>query len=423
MQPGSAMKLVTAIVALDVLGPNSKGGTDMLADGVPADGILRTPLYLKGGADTDLDWGALWGLLQRVRDAGVVDLKGGVVVDRHLFEPARADIGVPPFDETPELDYNVIPDALHLNGSLLEYSVSATAGVVSASVVPAWPGVAVHSEGLQLGDLKCDDWEDGWKAPRVVVADGRVDIYLRGVFPRDCLQTMDLNLVERQFLTATAIRRVWEALGGRLEGPISEGVTPPTERVLVHHDGRPLAEVLHGALKRSDNALTRLTYLQLGAAAAAGGAQGDTSKLAATQVQQWLLAHHVDAGGLVLENGSGLSRSERISARTLAAMLAVSARSPQAPELLSGLPVAGVDGTLKHRLNDAPAKGRARLKTGLLRNAVGIAGFVTDQRDRVWVVAAMVNDDQAADKGQPVLDALIQWLAARPSSAHAAKVR
>ena len=423
MKPGSTMKVVTAIVALDVLGPNSHGGTDILAEEIPADGVLRTPLYLRGGADTDLDWGALWSLLQRVRDAGIRDLRGGIVVDRHLFDPARPDAGAPPFDESPEADYNVIPDALHLNGSLLEYTLSSTGDAVRASVEPAWPGVAVHVDDLHPGDLRCDDWEDGWRTPRVVASDAHVDIYLQGVFPRDCVQTTNMNLVERQYLTSVALRQLWAALGGRIDGPIGEGVTPASAHLVAHHDGRPLAEVLHGALKRSDNALTRLTFLRLGAAGATAIAPGNTQQSAASQVSLWLARHGVDANGLVLENGSGLSRAERISPQTLAAMLAISSRSLNAPELLSGLPVAGIDGTLKHRLNDGPAKAHARLKTGLLRDAVGVAGFVTDQRGHVWVGAAMVNDDKASETGQPVLDALIQWLAGRPSAARPARRR
>ncbi len=102
MSPGSTMKLVTTIVALDQLGPNWRGRTELLADAAPQGDTLPGPLYLRGGADPDLDWGVLSGLLRKVREQGVRMIQGGLVVDRHLFRPARFDIGVPPFDEAPE---------------------------------------------------------------------------------------------------------------------------------------------------------------------------------------------------------------------------------------------------------------------------------------------------------------------------------
>jgi D-alanyl-D-alanine carboxypeptidase/D-alanyl-D-alanine-endopeptidase (penicillin-binding protein 4) len=179
--------------------------------------------------------------------------------------------------------------------------------------------------------------------------------------------------------------------------------------VLATHRGRPLAEVLRGVMKRSDNTLTRLVYLQLGAQAAQEG----ELTLAASErvVRAWFATHGLDDHGLVLDNGSGLSRRERISPAQLAGLLRAGQRGAQAPELLATLPIAGVDGTLSRRLKDGPAAARARLKTGTLRDAVGLAGFVPDASGRPWVFVALLNHPEAAAKGRPVLDALVNWVA------------
>jgi D-alanyl-D-alanine carboxypeptidase/D-alanyl-D-alanine-endopeptidase (penicillin-binding protein 4) len=118
MQPASTMKTVTTVVALDTLGLNSRGKTELLADTALQGDVLPGALYLRGGGDADLDWGALWQLLRQAREQGLREIRGGLVVDRSLFKPARLEAGVPPFDETPEFQYNVIPDALYLNGVL-----------------------------------------------------------------------------------------------------------------------------------------------------------------------------------------------------------------------------------------------------------------------------------------------------------------
>jgi serine-type D-Ala-D-Ala carboxypeptidase/endopeptidase (penicillin-binding protein 4) len=108
----------------------------------------------------------------------------------------------------------------------------------------------------------------------------------------------------------------------------------------------------------------------------------------------------------VLDNGSGLSRSERITPWQLAQMLAVAHKSRYASDLQMSLPTAGVDGTMRNRLKDSPASGWARLKTGTLKNVTALAGYITDPEGRPWAVAMMINHDDAS-KARTALDALV----------------
>jgi D-alanyl-D-alanine carboxypeptidase/D-alanyl-D-alanine-endopeptidase (penicillin-binding protein 4) len=102
-QPGSAMKVVTTVVALDRLGPNLRGRTELLS-AAPLDGdVLRGDLVLRGGADPELGWPQLWQLFNELREQGVREIGGDIVLDRSLFRPARIDQGLPPFDDGPEL--------------------------------------------------------------------------------------------------------------------------------------------------------------------------------------------------------------------------------------------------------------------------------------------------------------------------------
>lgn len=409
MAPASTMKLVTATVALDRLGINHRGRTELLAAAAPADGIIEGPLILRGGADPDLDWGALWWLLRQLRDSGVREIRGGLLIDRTLFSPTRFDLGLPPFDEAPEFPYNVIPDALHLNGSLLEYELQASATGVVARTLPALPGLAVDAGAMTLSARACKDWDEDWR-PAVVqpTADG-LTVQLQGAFPAGCRQRAALQLLDRQWLTLRAVRQFWAELGGTLGPGDAEGPAPAGAVVLATHRGRPLAEVLRGVMKSSDNALTRLIYLQLGAQAAQ---PGEPTRAAAERVvRDWFRAQGLDERSLVLDNGSGLSRSERISPALLAGLLRAAQRGARAPELLATLPIAGVDGTLSRRMKDGPAAGQARLKTGTLRDAVGLAGLVPDASGKPWVFVALLNHPEAAKKGRPVLDALVEWVA------------
>ena len=406
MQPASTMKLVTTVVALDRLGPNLRGRTELLADGKRDGDTLQGDLYLRGGADPDLDWAALWQMLSELRESGVRRIEGGLVVDRHLFRPARMDVGVPPFDEAPEFQYNVIPDALALNGNLLGYVLSSDDQSVKVRVTPAWAPVDVTSR-LSLNDKACKDWGDEWRLPTVSRQGERWSVELQGAYPRNCITRAALNLIDRAVVADWAVRSLWAQLGGEIAGLTREDATPASARVLVTHQARPLAEVLRGMNKRSDNPLTRMVYLQLGAEKSGFERSLDAS---AAAVLDWFKDKGIDTAGMVLDNGSGLSRSERISPAQMAALLQAAYRGSYAPELIASLPIVGVDGTMARRLKDSPATGRARIKTGTLKNVVAIAGYAQDAGQRWWVVVATINHDQAS-KGRPVLDALIDWVA------------
>ncbi|MEO6278425.1 D-alanyl-D-alanine carboxypeptidase/D-alanyl-D-alanine-endopeptidase [Roseateles sp.] len=409
MAPASTMKLVTATVALDKLGINHRGRTELLAASAPVGGTIDGPLILRGGADPDLDWPALWWLLRQLRESGVREIRGGLVVDRTLFNPTRLDVGLPPFDDAPEFGYNVIPDALHFNGSVIDFELQATPAGASARSLPALAGLVLDASAMQPSTRLCKDWDEVWKPAIVQPTGDGWTLKLQGAFPAGCSQRAPLQLVDRQWLVTHAVRQLWAELGGTMAPGDVEAAAPADAVVLATHRGRPLAEVLRGVMKSSDNALARLTYLQLGAQAV----QPDEPTLPAAErtVRAWFAAHRIDDRGLVLDNGSGLSRSERISPAQLAGLLRASQAGAQAPELLAVLPVAGLDGTMSRRLKDTPAAGKARLKTGTLHDAVGLAGFVPDASGKTWVFVALLNHPEAAAKGRPVLDALVDWVA------------
>jgi serine-type D-Ala-D-Ala carboxypeptidase/endopeptidase (penicillin-binding protein 4) len=415
MQPGSSMKLVTTIVALDRLGPNHRGRTTLHTTGAVVNGVLDGDLVLVGGGDMDFDFPALWQLLFELRQRGVHTVNGGLVLDRTLFRPARIDIGLTPFDEAPEWPYNVIPDALMLNGHLMGLALSsADSGAVSARLVPPLEGVSVDASGLVPTNTACADWDEDWRPPRVAeTSPGQWRIDLQGGFPPRCEAQAALQLLDRNVITERQVRAVWASLGGTFTSApasVREAVLPAGAERIAQHESRPWGEVLRSMNKTSDNAQTRLLFLQLGAAAMKADPNSTTLAAAQRDVQRWFDEQHIARDGLVMDNGSGLSRSERIAPRTMARAIEVALNGKHAPELLMSLPVAGVDGTMRNRLKGTRAEGWARLKTGTLKNVTALAGTVRDTRGDTWVVVAFINHDDAA-KGRPALDALIEWVA------------
>lgn len=413
MQPASTLKLLTSLVALDTLGPAFRGRSQLLASGELQRGVLHGDLVLRGEADVDLDAQALERMLQAARVQGVREIRGDVLLDRTYFAPARTDEGIPPFDATPEFRYNFIPDALSLNMSLVHLEIASDARTARVAWSPDLEGVSVAAS-FELVDRDCDDWEDGWMIPEVATgARGAVVIRLRGEFPRDCHASTDIHVLERNAFAERLFRATWKRLGGTLHGRVREGAAPGGARLLAQHRSRPLSDLLIDIDKHSDNPITRVIYLAIGAASTRGSGL-PTAARAELEVRAWLARNAIEGEDLVLENGSGLSRMERIRPAQLAAALRAALQSEWAPEFMASLPVAGVDGGLTTRLRGSVAERRSRLKTGTLRDTSALAGYVKDVRGDRYVLVAMVNDEAAAkDVARPILDALVEWVASR----------
>jgi D-alanyl-D-alanine carboxypeptidase/D-alanyl-D-alanine-endopeptidase (penicillin-binding protein 4) len=443
LQPASTLKILTAIVALERLGPGWRARTSALATAGILHGRLDGDLFLRGGGSVDFDAEALRQTLRELRLAGIRRITGDVVLDRSLFRPSRLDDGVPPFDETPEFRYNVIPDALLLNTNLLRLDLASANGRLRVMTTPALDGIEISMRDMRLVERDCEKWEDGWQLPTLERGKrGVLRIVLHGDYPRECKANTAINVIERTTFADRLFRATWRQLGGRFDGVVRDGATPSGARVLAEHRSRTLLEAVREILKRSDNPITRQVYLTLGSAAAesatanvralrapagasglpavvdgsAATATADTSAVRSERiVRDWLRAHGLDDAGLVLDNGSGLSRRERIRPRLLAGVLAAALRSPFAPEFQAMMPVVGVDAGMEKRFADSPAAVRGRLKTGTLRNVVSLAGFVPDAAGRLCVVVMMINHDEPFERwskaGRDALDSVVDWVA------------
>jgi D-alanyl-D-alanine carboxypeptidase/D-alanyl-D-alanine-endopeptidase (penicillin-binding protein 4) len=408
-QPASTLKLLTALAALDRLGPAWRGQSELVAAGPIEDGILRGDLVLRGSADADLDWVAFRRMLVSARNQGIREIAGNFLLDGSFFQPVRTDIGVPPFDETPEFRYNVIPDAIFLDGYLLGLELDSDAARLRVSPSTPLEGVSVES-AMTLVDRACDLWEDGWKMPQVESAEGRIRIRLAGEFPRNCNTSTSINVLDRVDFVDRLFRALWRELGGTFRGA-TKFSPAPGGRTLARHASRTLAELTREVSKRSDNPITRIVYLVLGTLDN-GPAGGDTAVRAEREVRAWMKEKGIDDAGLVLENGSGLSRTERISPAQLAKMLALARSSPWAPEFVAALPIVGFDAGMKKRLNGSPALGKARIKTGTLHDVSAVAGYVDNAAGETLIAVAMINHPKATGSvARPILDALLDSVA------------
>lgn len=405
--PASTIKVLTTKAGLDMLGPTYAWKTEAHATGEIADGRLQGDLIIKGYGDPNMTPEALWRLLWGVRERGVETIGGDLILDNSYFEPPRAGRG--DFDGKPNSAYNALPSALSVNFQTTEIHLMRGGGKGDVRVFmdPPLANVAVDNR-LKLVKAPC---KGKYHKPAVrLVEDGpRATLRLTGTFATECGETsyprLMLNPVEH---TAGAIVALWSSIGGRIEGAVREGPLPDGARRIHTLTSPPLAEVIRVINKRSNNLMARTLFLTLGARRE--DAPGTLPK-ARKAVADWLSESGLAFPELVLDNGSGLSRETRISAESMGRLLGYAYASPNMPEFLSSLSIAGVDGTLRKRFRKSDLKGRGHMKTGTIRGTTGIVGYLLDRHGERWIVVSLMNNPRLqAWRGKGVENALLRWV-------------
>lgn len=399
LNPASLMKLLPTLAALDRLGPAWTWQTPVWLAGPVRDGVLEGNLHIQGRGDPRLTQERLWLLLRRVQQLGVREIRGDIVLDLSAFDLPEGDPGA--FDGEPLRPYNVKPAALMLNFRSVVYTFvpEPAAGVARVLVEPPLVGLQAP-RSVPLSNGPCQDWRGGLK-PSFEPSRTR----FAGSYPAACGElNWPVADPEPATFDARLLQGLWQDMGGRLIGRVRTGLAPAGLAPSFEQASGPLLDTVRDINKFSNNVMAQQLFLTLALQARPGASA--TVDSAQQTLRDWLTQRLGDeALGVVVHNGSGLSRDNRIAARTLAHLLLQAWDSPVMSELMSSLPISGVDGTLR-RSRATP--GRAHLKTGTLRDVSGVAGYVLSNSGRRYVLVALINHPQAP-AARPALDALAQW--------------
>ena len=346
----------------------------------------------------------MWLLIKQLRAAGLRHIGGDLVLDRGLFAPAPHDPGV--FDGEPLGPYNVGADALLAGFNSIAIRLVAARGKVE-STAALLPDRVEVANLLKPAEGPCGDWKDAVRVDMFRHAGGPARLVITGSLAGECGErVLQVALPDHDLYFEGMFRRLWREAGGTIAGAVREGTTPAGARLLASVNSPPLAQLLRDMNKSSNNAMARQVLLTLGAERGARPAREEDG---ASAVREMLQQDGLDFPELVIENGSGLSRRERISAGSLARLLAAAWAGPLMPELVGSLAIAGVDGTARSRLAGTEIAGRAHLKTGSLRGVRGLAGYVLDRAGRRRIVVFIANHPDAAAT-RPAQDALLRWV-------------
>lgn len=401
--PASVMKLVTSYAALDLLGPSYRWKTQFYGLNLPQQGKLQGGLWVKGSGDPALNTPHLAEVASELQQKlNLNEICCEILLDNSVFAPQNFDAAA--FDGKPYRAYNAPAEGLMVNQQAIRLQLIPSNEKVTVVAYPNWSSLIKRIDIKPIAG-ECGDWKNNLQIKR----EGRV-LNLRGEYPVSCGDKyLDVNWQGAEYVGGL-FYHAWEQAGGRWtqadKTQIRLANVPENAVLLTEHTSPSLAEMLREMNKTSNNVMARALYLSLSRA-------GDASQVASVAkseqvLKTWLQGKGFNFSELVLENGAGLSRVERISASHLGALLGDAFRSPVMAELTASLPIYGIDGSLSKR-KDSGLYGRAHLKTGSLENVRSVAGYLLDAKGRYWSVVFVANGAKS-EATKPAQDALLNWV-------------
>ena len=405
VNPASVMKLVTTYAGLELLGPSYTWNTPVYVDGNVKDGVLTGNLIIQGRGDPKLVLERLWLLLRRVQSLGIKSISGDIFLDRSAFgvqTQSPAD-----FDGEPLRPYNAAPDALLINykSVVMTFVPNYASGMASVSFDPPLANVQMQTTVLLTTGKDCSDY----RAALMADFSDPFRINFKGSYPVACGEKVwPIAYADPASYAERAVAGMWLDMGGKLSGRVREGRAPVGLKSAFEVTSPTLAEVIRDINKYSNNVMAQQLFLTLSLNSSLNPSAGPASFEASRGVVlNWWRERFGDQDLPVLDNGSGLSRQERVTPQGLARMLQAAYVSGAMPELMASLPMTGIDGTLR-RSRSRVSQGWAHLKSGSLRDATALAGYVHTPSGRRLVVVSIINHPNAA-AARPALEALVDW--------------
>jgi len=404
--PASVMKLVTTFAAYETFGAQYRWTSRLVARGRVLGQELVGDLVLRSDGDPYLTAERAWKLLRTARALGIHTIRGRLILEADGLRIPPTDPFA--FDGDGYRPYNTPASAelVNFNTVIVQLQPSPDGARVLATLHPPLASVSVgNALKIETGACPADvvkRLETGVQEDAQGVA-----ITLSGRYPASCgIRFLGLSPLPAERFASAMLEGIWRELGGRLL-PADAPAPAGGEWLVATDDSPTLTEIAYQMNKWSSNPIARQLLALVGARRMP--AAPDHVAAGASAVRSLLTEAGIDRHGVVLENGAGLSREERITAADLARLLQTVWNRPYAAEFIATLPVAGVDGTARRRFKDSPIREWAHVKTGTLRDVRAIAGFAQSQSGTPYVIAAVIEHANAAQAGE-ALTALFDWL-------------
>ncbi|MDE0157522.1 MAG: D-alanyl-D-alanine carboxypeptidase/D-alanyl-D-alanine-endopeptidase [Gammaproteobacteria bacterium] len=404
--PASVIKIIPTLAALELLGPAYRWKTEVYTLGGIREGVLEGDLLFKGYGDPYLVSEEFRKIPEELRRRGIRDITGDLLIDASWFRIAHEDPGA--FDNDPYRTYNVLPNAFLVNFKAVRFHFypAPDGRNVMVHPEPELAGLKIDNR-LRLRKRYCGGFQRG---VAVTVPDSKTadQVIFSGRFPTGCSHyVLSRSLLTHETYAYGAFKPIWRQLGGTIDGRVRTSAAPATDGPFLVHHSRPLSDIIRLINKFSNNVMTRQLLLTLGAELEE---PPGTAAKGIRVIDGYLTGLGLDTRTLNIDNGAGLSRDARASAKLLADILAHAWTITYRPEFISSLSISGVDGTAKYRLKHKAASGYAHVKTGRIDDVSAVAGYVHARSGREYIVVGMMNRKLAhKGHGKELMNALVAW--------------
>ncbi|MEE9328062.1 MAG: D-alanyl-D-alanine carboxypeptidase/D-alanyl-D-alanine-endopeptidase [Cocleimonas sp.] len=417
-KPASTMKMLTTYAALKELGPNYSWRTEVWLRGELKDGILQGDLILKGFGDPFLVYENYWKLIKTLQVKGLNEIHGDIIIDNSYFDLPPHDPAA--FDGKPFRIYNVQASALMFNFQATRFLFRPVLkekqkknknkskkrhSIGKVEVIP-YPKINNFrfENKIKLTKGRCRKSHYRPKFSR----NEKGLLVIKGNYSLKCKQQFILRAVSNPEQHAfNAFRDFWLDLNGVLTGDLKIGRVSAGDEHFHVYSSPTLGEQIRLINKWSNNVMTKQLLLTLGARKFGAPANFEKGRNAVLHVLQ---ENDVDTKGIILENGSGLSRRSIVSAKQMGKLLETAYRDAYMPEFMSSLSLSGIDGTLVNRFRKDDLRGRSHLKTGTLNYVTAIAGYMLNRQGKRLVIVVQHNGKKTgAGRGVKIQNALLRW--------------
>lgn len=400
--PASVIKVLSTYAAILKLGFDYRFPTKFYTTGTVHNGVLQGDLIVKGFGDPTLNAKDLDKIVTQIRAKGIRQITGNIVIDRSFFRVGTKDSSG--FDEHPYSPYNAMPDAMMYNERI---STVCVIPKQKRTTKKGADGSYKIIDKLQIVNKPCKG-KYSWPAVRIDKSHVMPTVLLQGKLSMRCGQQNICKVVTKPYLSFYyALKDKLKNAGVSVSGNMRLRKVPQQAKLLFTHYSRSLEKIVSRTAKKSNNLYARHLLLFLGAKMYGAPATVEKGRKAVKQILREKGA--LSEGMLKIDNGSGLSRSARLSAKILVDMYDDAYRR-YGQRWLNTLSIAGVDGTIKKRFRGTVVKNRAWMKTGTLKRTKNISGYVKSTSGQLYEVVIMVKSNRGNWRASGLQNQIIKWL-------------
>lgn len=388
--PASVNKILTGYTALRVLSPMGTFKTQIYAVQPIRKGVLTGELYLKGGGDPSLVSERMWMLVNEFLRSGIKKITGNIIGDASYFDRERTPKTRPTYLQ--DQAYNAPVGALSFNFNTTTIFVQAGPARKSRPIVYSDP----QNDYIDM----VNQATTGSRRSKFTLSASRIKhlkgdlgdtVLLRGNMPLGFREVRYYrNIVNPTLYTCHMFQQFLERRKVKILGNVLEGKVPKNAKLLLDFRSLPLWQVVWGMNKFSNNFVADQILKKIGAEV--WGPPGTLEK-GIRAIQTELVKIGIPKNSYTIADGSGLTRQSRISARQVLTVLKAAYKDFSiAPEFISSLGVAGVDGTVRRRFLNSKAENLVRVKTGSLDGVASLAGYTPSADGEMLVFVILLND-------------------------------